>query len=519
MVVRIDRCGVESAPPRVRMLAPGVTHFRRGELAVPQLTLSERLAGTQILEIAAILGAAMILGALLVGNPLAAVMVAAGLIVVGVANVAPQATMLTYLGYILVQDLIRNFISESSWFYPVFKRGDEAMLVVLLLAAAARRTSLHDPVLKKAYSLLAAALCIGAVSTLVSADSWTLAVVDVFLLTKGFLVFYVVSHLPVKRSQLTWPLSLALGAGCVCLVAAVADLMFGEAYRLTIHHRRLVEFRMGAATVVSIFEHPGTAGWFFAFCACVALAYWVVRHRMLHLVLCFAFTIGSLLSLRRKPLVGLLVVFVVALLMSSRTRNMLRTVTAAGLIIGSVLWASGDLIVGIFQEMFQQYVYAADPMAVARNAMLRTSVQIGFDYFPLGAGFGRFGGWIAALFYSPLYYQYGLNSVYGLSEAQPSFLQDAFWPHVIGELGFIGAGLFVAAMVHLVMPQLRAGSAIDADVRIVRYAALFCFLEAIPESFGWVIFENSLAASWIFGLLALATVAMRLPSDAPDRIS
>jgi hypothetical protein len=472
-----------------------------------------------MVEIGAILVIAVVLGASLVANPTAASLMAGGLIALGAAMLSPPAGVIAYLVFVLVQDLVLNFASDGSWYHLALKRGDEAMLVVLLLATAARHTSLANPILKKAYYLLAAALCIGALSTLVNADSWMLATLDVFLLTKGFLVFYVVSHLSIKRSQLTWPLSMALVAGCIALAAAVADLAFGDEYRSAIQHLRAVEFRMGSPTVVSIFAHEGVAGWFFAFCACIALAFWVVRQRALHLVLCFAFTIGSLLSLRRKPLAGLLIVFVVALLMSSRTRSTLRTVAAAVMIIGAVIWASGDLIIQIFQEMLKVYVFAPDPMAVARNAMFRTSVQIGFDYFPLGAGFGRFGGWIAALYYSPLYHDYGLSSVYGLSEAQPWFLQDAFWPHVIGELGFVGAGLFVAGLFYFVLPHLATRSVTDPDVRIVRYAALFCFLEAIPESFGWVVFENSLSASWIFSILALATVAMRLHSDALDRVS
>jgi hypothetical protein len=471
-----------------------------------------------VIEFAAILGVAVVLGALLVANPLTAAIAAAGIVVVGAVTVAPQAAAISYLGYVLVQDLVLNFVPNESGFHLVLKRGDELVLVVLLLATAVRRVSLRDPVLKRAYALLGVSLVIGAVSTLVHADNWMHGAIDVFLLTKGFLVFYVVSHLSIKRSDLTRPLSLALAAGGVCFAAAMADLAFGEGYRELIHHKRAVEYRMGSPTVVAIFQHEGVAGWFFAFCACLSLAFWVVRQRALHLMLCFTFTIGSLLSLRRKPLAGLLIVFVVALLMSSRSRSVLRTVIASFLIVGSVIWASGDVIVGIFQEMFQQYLYAPEAMSVARNAMLWASIQIGSDFFPLGAGFGRFGGWIASLYYSPLYHQYGLSSVYGLSEANPSFLQDSFWPHVIGELGFIGAGLFVAALVYFVRPQLRAGSDFNADVRIVRYAALFCFLEAIPESFGWVIFENSLAASWIFGLLALATLAMRVPPDAPDRV-
>jgi hypothetical protein len=267
---------------------------------------------------------------------------------------------------------------------------------------------------------------------------------------------------------------------------------------------------------VAVFGHPGVAGWFFAFCACIALAFWVVRRSGIHVVLCFLFTIGSLLSLRRKPLVGIVGVFALALLLSAKSKSTLRTVGAAALIVGVVGYGASEVIVGIFQDMLTQYVYAPDLTAVARNVMLKTSFVIGFDNFPLGAGFGRFGGWIAALYYSPVYYEYGLNNVYGLSELQPSFLQDVFWPHVIGELGFVGGAFFVGAMVFLVIPHLRGVASRDEGLRIVRYAAVFCFLEALPESFGWVIFENSLAASWIFGLLAVATVAMRMESPPSE---
>lgn len=496
------------------MRTPGVG----GEGRVRSIGLGRLPVRVTVAEATA-LALAVVLGVALVASPLVVTLLAAVIVVVAFAVAFPITTTCTYFTFVLVQDLLLNFAPDSGPMYMALKRGDEVMLLVLLSVTLLRHRSLRLPILARAYRLLLGALAIGVISTALFADAWLLAAFDVFLLTKGFIVLYVVSQLPLERKHVIWSLYLVLAAGVLCLFAAGADLLLGDTYRAWIHHPKPIELRRGWPTIVAIFGHPGVAGWFFACCACVALAFWVVWRNGTYFVLCLLFTVGSLLSLRRKPLVGLVGVFILALLLSAKTRSTLRTMGAAVLIVGAMGYTAGDVILGIFQDMLTQYVYAPDLMAVARNAMFKTSLLIGMDHFPLGAGFGRFGGWISALYYSPLYYEYGLSNVYGLSEAQPSFLQDAFWPHVIGELGFVGAALFIGALALLVAPHLQGGGSADPRARAVRYAAVFCFLEAVPESFGWVVFENTLAASWIFGLLALATVAPRLMAPRPKSTS
>ena len=79
----------------------------------------------------------------------------------------------------------------------------------------------------------------------------------------------------------------------------------------------------------------------------------------------------------------------------------------------------------------------------ARSLLLIGGIAIMKDYFPLGSGFGTFGTQIAATYYSPLYYRYGLNTFKALAE-NGSELTDCYWPAVGAELGIIGIILMAA---------------------------------------------------------------------------
>lgn len=59
-------------------------------------------------------------------------------------------------------------------------------------------------------------------------------------------------------------------------------------------------------------------------------------------------------------------------------------------------------------------------------------------FFPFGSGFATFGSDQAARDYSPLYYEYGFDYLYGMSPEDSSFLSDTFWPTAIAQFGWIG---------------------------------------------------------------------------------
>ena len=79
----------------------------------------------------------------------------------------------------------------------------------------------------------------------------------------------------------------------------------------------------------------------------------------------------------------------------------------------------------------------------ARNMLLINSFKVASDLFPFGAGFATYGSYYSGVFYSPLYNQYGLNTIWGLTPDYPIFISDTFWPMVMGQNGYIGAMFYI----------------------------------------------------------------------------
>ncbi|MFR7991437.1 MAG: hypothetical protein ACLU61_00615 [Lachnospiraceae bacterium] len=89
-------------------------------------------------------------------------------------------------------------------------------------------------------------------------------------------------------------------------------------------------------------------------------------------------------------------------------------------------------------EQFQGYF--GEEATTARSLLFSGGLSIMKDYFPFGSGFGTFGTEIAAQYYSPLYYRYGLSSFWALTEGG-SELTDCYWPAVGAEMGLFGVVL------------------------------------------------------------------------------
>lgn len=87
--------------------------------------------------------------------------------------------------------------------------------------------------------------------------------------------------------------------------------------------------------------------------------------------------------------------------------------------------------------------FQEDAEAMARPATYEIGMTIMFkDYVPFGSGLGSFGTAAAAKEYSPLYYDYGLNEIWGLTPENPNFLADAFYP-TLAEFGIVGLFFFL----------------------------------------------------------------------------
>ena len=110
-------------------------------------------------------------------------------------------------------------------------------------------------------------------------------------------------------------------------------------------------------------------------------------------------------------------------------------VAALGCVVIFFTWTKFN---AYYVEGFQD-----DAQEMARPLTYETGMEIMFkDYIPFGSGLGSFGTAAAAKEYSPLYYDYNLDMVWGLTPENPMFLADAFYP-TLAEYGIVGLFFFL----------------------------------------------------------------------------
>lgn len=129
-----------------------------------------------------------------------------------------------------------------------------------------------------------------------------------------------------------------------------------------------------------------------------------------------------------------LVIFVKSKINFTSISTLLK-VAALGCVVIFFTWTKFN---AYYVEGFQD-----DAQEMARPLAYETGMKIMFqDYIPFGSGFGSFGTAAAAKEYSPLYYKYQLNTIWGLNPENPMFLADAFYP-TLAEFGIVGLFFFL----------------------------------------------------------------------------
>ncbi len=150
------------------------------------------------------------------------------------------------------------------------------------------------------------------------------------------------------------------------------------------------------------------------------------------------------------------------------------------------------------------YVTGLNNEELARPMSYKTSFKILYDYFPFGSGMGSFACNGAWKYYSPLYYKYNLNDIWGLGDESVGsgcFICDAYYP-TLAQFGIVGIFFFLWFW-------KRRMSAINVivDMRYYRVAMITLCCLAI---------EQTADSSWLSGkgmgycmLLALCLNANR----------
>lgn len=168
----------------------------------------------------------------------------------------------------------------------------------------------------------------------------------------------------------------------------------------------------------------------------------------------------------------------------------------------------GTSLVGAFFVGVDQLESYFGSVNTPRKLFLETSIRIANDYFPLGSGFGTFGTSVAANNYSPLYSKYGMSQYWFFHKTDEyNYLNDNFWPAILGELGWIGIGIYITLLLYLYCNMAKAcgGRFYDALSLKVIFAAIVIASLGGPILFGQ------------YGTLFFAIIPIILVNDSTQK--
>ncbi|MCD2492277.1 hypothetical protein LQE92_06485 [Lacrimispora sp. NSJ-141] len=112
--------------------------------------------------------------------------------------------------------------------------------------------------------------------------------------------------------------------------------------------------------------------------------------------------------------------------------------------------AKSKLFIGLFStiscvligyEQIEKYFFSVG--FSARQVLLDDSIMLALTHWPLGCGFATFGSSLSVTNYSIIYQNLGYGYINGLSKETAAFLNDGFWPIMLGQFGIIAFLLFL----------------------------------------------------------------------------
>jgi hypothetical protein len=271
-----------------------------------------------------------------------------------------------------------------------------------------------------------------------------------------------------------------------------------------------LDIKFNITSVKSFFYHPAIFGWFMNFLALYCFAFFIVYKRGIFLWFSLIFLVGCFLSLRVKAIVG----FIVSVWMGyfiypfKKGKKTISVVLFILMII--ILLFLGSMLFKLFETKYTLYFNAETYTDIARNVLYFKSVEIARDAFPLGVGFGRYGSWTSHVHYSPVYYQYGLSHIWGLSEAYPNFIVDTFWPMIIGETGFLGS-VFYMVLFFIILRILYRNTREKRDpfAQAFFLGTFMIVIESLIESVAAPVYVSPPFSFFVFGAVGIAFALRR----------
>ena len=440
------------------------------------------------------------------------------------------------LGAFLLLDLLA--ITVEHWSSTNLRVLDESYVVFLVALVLVRNPTLlsRRPGWKEAaFGVVVAAGLVSSFASSVPGDTWVPALL---LLTKAAVFYYAVRATDLTTVRVERVIGSMFAVALVILVLGFAEFVNPTAFQQALDLPAYTVLIGGLPVVKSVFLHPALFGWLTAYVSLFLYARFAVLRRWWALGLALVFNFGTLLSFRRRPLVGILAAFTVGAVAEWRRSGWSRP-RALGLAGGAavvvvILVVAAPSIRQTIDRTMTEYFGGGDPMEIladhpraevvgstqARVALYLGALAIARDHFPLGAGLGRYGSFISGVKYSPVYAEYGMDQVPGLQAARPDAMTDSFWAMIVGETGVIG-GLGMAVFLGFIVVGLwritvRAGT---PALHAFALGATLVFVEGLVGSATATTFVAAPIAFWVFGAAGVAESLARSEMPGGDAAS
>jgi hypothetical protein len=433
--------------------------------------------------------------------------VAGALILVAAYLRWPPEALLTLALTVLFYDTVEFYAGGA------VKQLDEAAVGLLALVAFIRAAPAWRSWLWWPRDVAVAAVVVAALlSTFVEGVPLRIWFPALVLVGKSIAFLYTVTWTEFRPWEIRGGMRVVLGIGLVVLALGFVEVLLPGPFA-SVFGLPAFTPRGGLPVVKSIFVHPALLGWFSVFVALFLFAAFLQTRRWLFLVLGLLFTLGMILTARRRVILSLAAGLGAAFVESLRRLRTRAEIfhawwpVAAGTAVLAIVFM--PLFIGLYHLTLERYVPTvvedptgqpgdgfgfadSDENPQARIALYFGSLDIARDHLPLGGGLGRYGSWMSRIEYSPLYEEYGLSNIRGLRESNPLYATDTFWPQILGEFGVIGLVGYVGFLASLGWLLWRESGRREDDetIRILRIAAGMVFAQAVFESLASSMFHS-----------------------------
>jgi hypothetical protein len=416
------------------------------------------------------------------------------------AVLRPKLFVLVAVLFIVFTAFLRNLLG------PVGGYVDEAVIALAVVALPARRLMSEGRLVWLPGSgWFAAFLALGMLSSVVADVPLRIVGPAAFLAIKGVIFAFALAQVRWTRDDLASLVRIGILVVLAVAATGVLNVLAPVAWGQFTTGSGPVNYFGSIPAINGIFQHPAAFSRFCGVLAVACLVYGLVVRRSLGNLLLVAISGGlAFLTLQVKSIVGLL-----ATLAAIGARFASPAGIAALLCLGPIAAVIvAPPLFALLGADFEIYVLQDS----ARSLLTEGGAIVAGQYFPLGAGFGRYGSSTAASFYSPLYHELGFADRYGLGPDSGQFLNDSQWPAIYGETGWIGAACFAAGLAAMLVSLLRRTSAAeDPLVRWIRITGVGWMILLVVESAASPVFVSSPSFPFVF---AAAGIVASFRSDA-----